>query len=172
MNAFDRLLGFLFYLACILLAGAMLIVALQVVYRQLYGGLPWIIEIGEYILLQITFLSAAWVLRQEGHVSIDILSARLRPRVKAILNIITSTIALALCLVLVWYGSTVTLKNFQMGTPFYKEIGLPRAPIMAIIPVGFFLLSVQFARRIYGYTTALRMPGVSEAENQGYDNTL
>ncbi|PON17846.1 hypothetical protein C2W62_11000 [Candidatus Entotheonella serta] len=37
----------------------------------------WILQYTEYILLWLTFLGAAWLLREEGHIRIDTVISRL-----------------------------------------------------------------------------------------------
>ena len=59
----------------------------------------WTLEISEYSLVYITFLGAAWVLRKDGHVKIDLLVRVLKPRSQIILNFrFEGTIPCASCL--------------------------------------------------------------------------
>lgn len=145
---FDHVIGALFYLACILIAFSMLSVDIEIIYRLLSGQAQlWVIEVSEYILLIVTFLGATWVLKNEGHVIMDVLTNQLKPRSRTILNAITSILCAVICGVIVWYGTEVAVENFQKGTIFYKAIAFPRAPIISVIPLGSFLLLIQFIRR-------------------------
>lgn len=149
---FDRVIGILAFLACILVVYVMLSVDVEITMRFFTGRAQlWVVEVCEYLLLLITFLGAAWVLKREGHVKMDIVLTRLEPRTQTILNIVTSIIGAIVCLVIVWYGAAVTWENYQKGTVFYKAVGFPKAPIMGIIPIGCFLLFIQFVRRTRGY---------------------
>jgi TRAP-type C4-dicarboxylate transport system permease small subunit len=129
----------------------MLWVCASVVLRVIRIGLVYMSEIPEYCLLFITFLGTTWLLKREGHVKTDMLLARLNPRTQAALNTITSVLVAITCLVLALFSARVTWQYFQVG--YYLPSGLkpPKAPIMAIIPVGFFLLFIQFLRRAYRY---------------------
>jgi len=149
---FDRIVGFAHILAGILLIFAMVSVSAAIASRYLLGHpIGWVIEISEYILLYVTFLVAAWVLREEGHVKMEIVLSRLNPRVQSLINTITSAISAIICLILTWYGVKVTWDLFQGGyfTPTILE--LPKFIIIAVIFVGSFLLFVQFMRRGHGY---------------------
>ena len=109
------------------------------------------IEIVEYVLLYTCFLGGAWLLREEGHVKLDVLLSRLNPRNQALLNAVTSGLAAMLWLLLIWYTTGTTLKAHEMGHYMMTILETPKAPLYAIMPIGSFLLFVQFSRRTYGY---------------------
>ncbi len=149
---FDRTIEVMAILAGILLIFMMLSISVAVVSRYLLARpISWIIESSEYILVYITFLVAAWVLRGEGHVKMDIVLNRLNRRAKSLINIITSAIGIGVCFILTWFGARVTWQFFQSGyfTPGVLEY--PKFTLIAIIAVGSFLLLIQFVRRTYGY---------------------
>ncbi len=109
--------------------------------------MPWVLEGTEYALLYITFLVAAWLLKKEGHVKVDIVLNQLGPRARAILNFATSIILAVLCLLLVWYGAQSTLENFQKGLLSVRYYELPKFVFLIIIPVGSFFLLIQSLKR-------------------------
>lgn len=149
---YDRVVGSLAVLGAVLIIIAMLIVTLEVVMRYLlHNPQVWVVETTEYILVWFTFLGAAWILKQEGHVKVEILLSRLSPRTQAVLGIITSIIGAALCSILVVYGTQVVWDSFQKNILLPTMLQLPRAPLFIIIPIGSFLLVIQFLRRSYGY---------------------
>ena len=163
---FDRIIGILAFLAGVLLAYAMLSVDIEIITRFFTGRAQlWVVEVCEYILLLVTFLGATWVLKREEHVVMDVVVSRLEPRTQTILNIITSIIGAIVCLTIFWYGAGVTWENYQKGIVFYKAVGFPKAPIMAVIPIGCLLLSIQFLKRSSGYWGKWR---ALEAKNKGH----
>ena len=101
------------------------------------------------MLLWLTFLASAWLLRHEGHVSVDFLTARAKPETRRVIHMITSAIGAIVCLVLTWFAWENTWENFMSGTLDVKAISLPKAPVISIIAVGSSLLSIQFIRRFY-----------------------
>lgn len=160
---FDRTLEAMAILAGILLAFAVLSVSVAVATRYFLGyPIGWVIEISTYILLYITFLVAAWVLREEGHVAVDILLLRLKPRTQSLLNIVTSSISTFICLILTWYGLRVTWDLFQTNYFTPTELALPKWIINIIIFIGSLFLSIQFLRRTYGYLGSWRAPQSKE----------
>ena len=149
---FDRLLDILMVLAIVLLIFGWLSVCFEVIMRYFVGQPQiWVIETVEYILLYTCFLGAAWLLREEGHVRVDVLLNRLNPRNQALLNIITSGIATILWLLLAWYTGGYTWKAFKMGLYTSTILEAPKGPLYSIMPIGSFLLFIQFSRRTYGY---------------------
>jgi TRAP-type C4-dicarboxylate transport system permease small subunit len=147
---FDGILNGLAFLSALLLAFIMLSICLEVIMRYfLNRPLVWVIEITEYSLLYITFLGTAWLLRREGHVTVDILLVRLNPKTRAALGLFSSIIGIVISLVLIWYGSEVAWDHYQRGVFKPTVLQFPTAPILAIIPTGSVILAMQFIRRGY-----------------------
>lgn len=149
---FDGAIDFLALLAAVLLVFIMLGTVTEVTVRYLLGGaIKWMMETVEYSLLFITFLATTWLLKTEGHVIMDVVLDRLKPRTQALTNMITSILGAIVCLVIAWYGVEVTWSNFQRGIVLGTVLEPPIFIILSIIPVGSFLLFIQFLRRTYRY---------------------
>ncbi len=157
---FDRLLDFLAYFGCGLLALACLAVCIEIVMRYFLNRPQiWVVESTEYVLLITTFLGGAYVLRKGGHVMIDIVPMRLSQRAAAMLGSIMSIFGAAGCLVIVWYGVYQTVYHFQQGLVTTTALRLPKYPFLAVIAAGSFLMFLQFLRRSYGYHRSWRALG-------------
>ena len=149
---FDRTLDLLYWIATIIFGLILLTIIIEITIRTFWGRpIMGTIEIIQYCLLFITFLGAAWLLREDGHIKMDIVLSRLRPRAQVFLNIITSTVCAIICLVVTWYGVKVTWYSFQINYRAISELEIPLVTILFIIPVGSFLLFIQFLRKAYGY---------------------
>jgi len=107
----------------------------------------WIVQFNEYALLWITFLGTAWVLARDKHVSIDLLTGRLSPGKQCFFKRVHGVLGILVCLVLVWYGTWVTLGQFERGVTDVQAIDVPKYLVLMIIPLGFFLVAVQFLRQ-------------------------
>ena len=110
----------------------------------------------EYSLLYMTFLGTAWVLKREGHVRMDLVLNRLNPTSQALANVLSSIAGAIICLVITAYGVKVCWDLYQSGQYFAAFLKPPKFIILAIVPVGCFLLFIQFLRRTYGYSKDLR----------------
>jgi TRAP-type C4-dicarboxylate transport system permease small subunit len=147
-SLFDRFLDVSPVISGIIIVLIMLAVCANVIMRYfLNRPIVGIDEISEYLLLFITFIGSAWLLREEGHVGVDILLIRLSNKSNAFLGIFSSLIGIFICLILIWFGSKVVWINFQRGSYFPSLLEIPKAPVLAIIPLGSFLLLLQFLRR-------------------------
>lgn len=149
---FDSILNVFAFLCALLLAFILLSICLEVIMRYfLNRPLVWVIEMTEYALLYITFLGAAWLLRREGHVTVDILLVRLGPKSQGALGFFSSIIGFIISLVLIWYGADVAWDHYLRGVFKPTVLQFPTAPILAIIPIGSVVLAMQFIRRGYGF---------------------
>ena len=155
---FDYSINLLAVLAATIILFVTLAVCADIILRNfLHKPLVWVFEITEYLLLYMTFLGAAWVLKREGHVHVDILVNRMSKKAQAGLGVITSLIGIIICGTFVLYGAEVSWDYFTRGVVSTKSLlGFPYAPVLMIIPIGSFFLLLQFVRRTYGYTRTLR----------------
>ena len=157
MAIFDSFNWVLSILGSIVLVFLMIAVALEVSLRfSVNVAMSWVPEISEYCLLFITFLGGAWVLKKERHVIIDMVPNQLSPKAQSILNFFTSLLCTLICPILTWYGGRVTLEAYELGYYYSTPLETPKFIVLGIIPVGCFLLFIQFIRRTYGFYTSWR----------------
>jgi len=158
---YDRIIDITTLLAGILVIFLMLSVGLEVTLRYFFGRpTSWVVEIAGYILLYIPFLVAAWVLKREGHVRMDLVLNQLSPKSRSLVDAITSVIGAIICFVLTWFGVKAALYFIGYQTP--TILMMPKSIIIAIIPVGALLLFIQFLRRTYSYLGSWRAPAKVE----------
>lgn len=144
---FDRTLNLLSVFAIVLLFFIMLSVTLEVVMRVfLKHGLIWVLEFNRYALVYITFLTFAWLLKNDGHVKMDIVYQKLKPKAQAMLDIITSIIGAVSFFLITWYGTSITWKYFQLNATMDTMVAPPAWLFYGIVPLGTLLVSIQFAR--------------------------
>jgi len=149
---FDKFLLVLFWLAGGLLMFATVGTCIDVILRySLNRPIHWMLEITEYIMLYIPFLGAALVLKEEGHIRVDLLINRFSPKKKTWINIITSLVGGIVMLIYTVFGLQVTLDAFKRGTPSLESLRTPVFLIIMIIPIGSFFFTIQFVRQMAGY---------------------
>ena len=112
----------------------------------------WTVQFNEYSLLWITFLGSAWVLSRRKHVAIDIVTSRLNPRARRIMEIVHGFMGAGLCAVLCFYTSLMALNLFQRGVTDVQAVDVPKSLVIIVIPIGFLLLILQFLRILIGVT--------------------
>ena len=137
------------YAAGIAIAVLAIAITTDVVIRNLgLGNFPWLLEVSEYVLFVATFLAAPWVLRENAHVSVDLLLTGLPPTAKRALDALANLLGLAISVTLTWYALRVTLDGFQRGDLIAKELVVPEWPFLAVVAFAGILLAVEFALRL------------------------
>lgn len=172
-KVFDLLLNLLVILAGIIVSFATVSVCVGILSRYfLNRPISWVVEISEYGLLYMTFLAAAWVLRHEQHVSVDLVYNWLSPRNQAIASIFTSIVAGLVFLIITIYGFKVTKNQFDTKyfTPTILEA--PKFVITLIIPVGTFLLLIQIIRKIYRHSNDLVRGNITQLKEKEVESSL
>lgn len=158
-KAYDRLIDVGGLAAAALLAFIAFGVTFDVVIRYAFGAtLGWILEMSEYAMFGATMLGTAWVLREGGHTSIDLVTAALPDRARAIVDRIASAIGLATSLLLGWYAVQAAMRSFGAGRMIYKTLSFPDWWLMALIAVGMVTLAVGFLRRLLGAAPHVASP--------------
>ena len=111
----------------------------------------WVQEYSEFSLVFITFLCTTWLLKRERHIKVDIVLDKLTPGTQTVVNIITSILGAITFFIVAWYGVAATWEAFAGGVARGGPLQTPTFLILFIIPIGSFLLFIQFLRRAYGY---------------------
>jgi TRAP-type C4-dicarboxylate transport system permease small subunit len=148
----DRVMDLLAGAAGILLILIMLLVTYLVLMRYLLGQPPgWVVEICQYMIFALTFLGAPWLLKKGGHVAVDIVLAGLNQRANS-----TSTVGMLTSFFLAWYGAGSTWQHFTEGIPVIEILRIPKALLLAFIPISFLLLALEFLRQAYDHHERLK----------------
>lgn len=154
---FDRLVDLFAVVSGIFMVAAMLAVGFEVATRYfLNRPMTWVIEATQYALVFITFLGAAWVLRVDGHVTMDYVVSRLSLRLQNLINVTTYIICALLCLVISVYGVIVTWDYYQTNYLNEGSVRIPAWLLSVVIPVGFIMFFIQFLKKVYGFLGKLR----------------
>ena len=155
----DRLFDFLAVVISIILVLMTLSIGYAIFARAV--GLPgpvWIVQFNEYAMLWATFLGAAWLLSKKRHVSIELVVSHLSQPTQKVFHLIHSLLGVGLCAILCWYGTLTTLENFQRNVINVQAVDVPMAYVLVVIPVGFFLLFLQFVRDFFAAVHAIGHP--------------
>lgn len=131
------------------LAFLMIMVFREVVWRYVFKN-PSIfsVELSEYILIFITFMSAAWVLKEDRHVNMTALVDHFPEKIRLFLDIITSLIVMVFCLVLIWKGSKTVFMAYSGDYHSSSLVNFPLWISYSIIPLGTLILFLQYMVRI------------------------
>jgi TRAP-type C4-dicarboxylate transport system permease small subunit len=147
---FDKFINFLAFLSGILIVSLILIILYEVIMRYfIHKPVGWVVEICEYILLYITFLGVTWLLREGGHISVDIILNSLNINISNIIIRINSIVGAIACLFIVYYGISHTYHLYELKTMVIQTLNTPKWVLLAIIPFGSLLAAIQFIRNAF-----------------------
>ena len=139
-----------------IIAGAMLVwlmvaIVLTVVLRNLcLQPSAWFFMSTEYAMFYLTLLGAPWLVREKGHVYIELLTAALP---KSFLNIhsrIVSLFCVVVCLVLAWKGYDLVVQNISRNDYDVRAYFVPKWILTIVFPFCFFLMATEFLKFVIG----------------------
>lgn len=129
--------GIFVFIASLMMVALVVIVCADVLLRYLFRSpFVWATEVTEIMLLDITFLGAAWVLREDGHVVIDVFTAKASQKTKRVLGYISYGVTFLVSFVLVYYGFLTTYDHYRRGIFNPTAIETPIFLILLVIPLG------------------------------------
>ena len=138
------------WLAGLLIAAMMVVITLDVVVRNFgYQSSAHFFTFTEYALLVVPCLGAPWLVREKGHIYVEILLMQLAPQARRRLMTLIGVACIAVCLVIAWYGFNVTLTDFRQAERDVRSFDAPRWLIVGWIPLSFLLMAVEFARFLW-----------------------
>ena len=151
--AWDRFLDVSLLISAAAVVLASLLTLSDITSRQFFASAQgWAIEIAEYCLLYLAFFGAAWLLREDGHVKVEVVVEVLGARSQALLGVITSVVGVLVTGVLAYFATTTTFMEYMAGTRMYESpLKPPLYPLLIPIPVGAASLCIQFMRRTCDY---------------------
>jgi TRAP-type C4-dicarboxylate transport system permease small subunit len=138
------------------LAGAMLVwlmvsVIASVLMRNM-GLQPyaWLFTSAEYGILYITMLGAPWLVREKGHVHIELVTSALPEQPRRIVSRIVALACVLVCAVLTWKGLELVLTNIERADYDVRAYYFPRWILTISFPLSFGLMAVEFSRFVFG----------------------
>jgi len=158
-SALDGLVNLLALLAGAMLCALVLLICTDVTARTLrLFPTPWTLDIAEYLLYGITFLGAPWVLREEGHIAIEIAVERLPPGPRALLRRVVDGFGALVCAVLCYYALRTFWRSFSAKNLVQETFVFPEWYLYVIAPPTFLILLLLFLRRMWRARKAATEP--------------
>lgn len=146
----------LLILAMAVLAGAGLVwlmvsVIVSVAMRNL-GMQPfaWLFTSAEYSLLYLTMLGAPWLVREKGHVHIELVTAALPEGLRQVVSRFVALLCVLVCVILAWKGVELCLRNLERNDFDVRAYFYPRWMLTISFPIAFGFMAVEFARFVLG----------------------
>ena len=150
VRAYDALLYGMAALAGALMAAMMIVITIDVILRNLgFQSSAHFFTFTEYALLVVPCLGAPWLVREKGHVYVEILLMTFKPAMRRRFTLLIGMVCVAVCAILAWYGVTVTLRNYNLNDVDVRSLDMPRWMVVMFIPLAFTMMAVEFARFVW-----------------------
>jgi TRAP-type mannitol/chloroaromatic compound transport system permease small subunit len=142
--------NWLVLLACVISAGNALIR-----YGFNMSSNAWL-EIQWYLFAGMVMLGAAYTLKENEHVRVDILYIRYSDRTRLWLDLVGGIVfLLPMTIIIGWFSWPMVANSYAISETSNNPGGLLRWPVRLMLPVGFLLLSLQGVSEIIKRAAAL-----------------
>jgi TRAP-type mannitol/chloroaromatic compound transport system permease small subunit len=116
----------------------------EVIVRYFIGKpTSWSNELSSHVFAVYMMLGGAYVLMKKGHVTMDILSSRLKPRAKALIEVLTFVVGASFLAVLIWKGGAVAVKTIATNEHAASVWAPSMIPFRLCMPMGGALFLLQ-----------------------------
>jgi len=121
----------------------MLIISFEIIMRMFGRAQTWAFDVTLFTAGTVYVIGGAYTLLRNRHVKIDILHARISPRMQSLLDLITFPGFLVFVGVLLWVGGIRAWDSFQIKETLDSALQPPIWPVRWTIPLGGFLILMQ-----------------------------
>lgn len=133
--------------ACILVTLTLLVVY-EVIVRYFFDAPTfWSMEVTQYMFCAISMLTGGYCLLRDGHVRVDLFYPKMTPKVQAWVEIVTYSLTVLLCVILIWLGGDEFWRVLSSMKRSDSIAALPLWPVWLMIPLGGLLLLLQVIAR-------------------------
>lgn len=149
-RCFDAVLVTLAVVAGVILSALALVVPVDVMLRFFFThSITGLTDVIESTLMASVFLAAPWVLRNNGHVAVEIFVQSTPARVQSAMRAAACLIGAALSFVVTSYAIIAVIAAFQRGTMVRKSIIFPEWWTIVPVVICFALMALEFSRQIF-----------------------
>lgn len=107
-------------------------------------GSVWSQELEWHLMSPICLFGMSYALRHGEHVRVDVLFASFPQRSKYFVELVSSLLLMAICLIVIWLSIPYVDQSWSIGEGSANPGGIPARYILkSLIPIGFALLLVQ-----------------------------
>lgn len=151
VRRYDRFLDALAALAALYLGAMMLAIIYFTVFRSLgWPYTPYAFVFVEYGFIYMLMFASPWLVRERGHVYIELITSTLPERVRRRGSRIVCGLTAIVCLVLAWYAGSVAVNDFAVTELDVRgRLDIPRWVVTVSLPIGFVLMGIEFVRFVF-----------------------
>jgi len=129
----------------------MVAVVISVVQRNMgMQSWAWLFLSTEYGMFYMTLLGAPWLVRQRGHVHIEMLTATLPAKLLPMFSRLVSLLTCLICAILALKGVELVMLNLERGDFDVRAYFFPSWILSMAFPISFGLMAIEFGRMVFG----------------------
>ena len=138
----------------------MVIMVAGVIARYAFNSpLGFVDEYVTYLMVGLSVLAANYVLKEKGHIKVDIIVRKLPPRAQAWLLVVTDILSMFAVAIIMLQVIRMTALSFETGTISITAERTPIGPVQLMLPIGFGLLLLEFLRTtVISIKSAVSLP--------------
>ncbi|MCK0126150.1 TRAP transporter small permease [Gelidibacter sp. F2691] len=128
--------------------------------NALNAPLPGYVDWIEQAMPLIAFMGVSFVMREGGHIRMDMVVGRLKGRTLFTVELITTLAVLALMILMLWGSWAHFQRSFDFAAPMWSrdssmDIALPIWPAKLMAPLAFGILCVRLCLQVWAYLHAI-----------------
>jgi len=144
LNYIDMINDWVGRVLSIIIIIIMFFAAYEVVMRYFFSRPTiWVWEINSQLLCVSGAFAGGYALLTDTHVSVDILSSRLSPRLRSLVNLITSPLFFIFVGALIWFGTQEAWRSIAVREKEISTFASPLYITKTLIPIGAVLMFLQ-----------------------------
>lgn len=140
----DRVISVLRVISVVTVGVMAVLLLYEVVMRYVFNKPPlWVLDVVQLVQVTLAFTAAAPILKEGGHINMEVLPAMLDSAGRRKLEMLSNAICTAGCFWMVALGWRTFSQSYRIAESSYG-ITLPIYPWKFLVPFCFFMLGLQF----------------------------
>ena len=121
----------------ILVYPCILVVLAEVILRYGFNSPTiWVHETSAYLFGALCVAAGGYVMLHGGHITIDLISGRLSPRKRAVLELVLSLFFFFFVIIVLWQGTAALQRSIAWNEHTQSAWGPPQWPLKMFVPIG------------------------------------
>ncbi|MFW2405258.1 MAG: TRAP transporter small permease [Gammaproteobacteria bacterium] len=144
---YDRLIDGLAGLAGLIIAGACLLIAYDVIARNVGAQPPAsTVALTEYAMLYFTMAAAPWLVRNKGHIVVEVVYQRLPDGLQRRVDVFVLALCALVSAVIAGIAVMLLIEAAARGEIEIRSLAAPRWVLFVPLVIGFALMATEFLR--------------------------
>jgi TRAP-type C4-dicarboxylate transport system permease small subunit len=152
VNGVERLMAAMAIVGIVMLAGAIVLVVVDIVRRRMLGGsVIGVIDITQLCVMAAAFWSIPYAFSRKAHVAVDFLATDDAPRLRIFVAIVSTLLGLGLLGLILWLASGRAMDTWRSGD-ISQDLGIPMiwywGFLLSGLAAGLLAIAAAFLREI------------------------